>query len=101
MTIARLTVSCSSCQSAWRIERVLKPTVHGAPTYCMFCGKPTIGVNQDSDMDADEVLAASYNLSVKQFQTIYTLWVELNDNQTLTDFIAELRATRKAQQTTT
>lgn len=93
MTIARLTVSCSSCQSAWRIERVLKPTVHGAPTYCMFCGKPTVGVNQDSDMDADEVLAASYQLTIKQFQTIYALWSQLNDTQTLSDFIAELRAT--------
>jgi len=104
--MARLTITCATCKSVWRVQRSSKAVTYGPPSYCMTCGNPTVSITQDSDLDCDEVLAESFNLSITNFNKLYELW-QLNFTDKyphMVDFVAKVKentARKKNAATTT
>lgn len=85
-----ITCSCSNCGTTFRYFATL-PTTHSAPTYCPYCGKNSITVHQDSDLDCWEVLARHYNMTPPMIKVFYQLFTSQNAKPRFSDFVALIK----------
>lgn len=72
--ILRITVKCTACHSLFRLQRSIKAVTCTPPRYCVYCGSTQVGVTQDHELDADEVLAEGFGLTVENFRKVYEVW---------------------------
>lgn len=85
-----ITCNCWSCGTTFRYFSVT-PTEQNPPHYCPYCGKNSLAVSTDSELDCWEVLANHYNMSVPMIKVFYSLFCQQNARTRFSDFVALIK----------
>lgn len=89
-----MTVLCNNCHSVFRFHRTDNSS-HMPPTYCVFCGSPSLSTNQDPNLDYLEVLARAYKVTPRIAAIMLDQFQHQNHFIHFDDYIQALRQQAK------
>lgn len=92
------TLSCKSCFSIHRVERLLPYVRQQTFSHCPSCGSSRVIVKEDSKMNYWDTMAESVGLPTYIVRELFNLW-DTKEYESFADFIRE--AKRSAQAGTT
>lgn len=85
-----MTILCNNCHSVFRFHRTDNSS-HMPPTYCVFCGSPSLSTNQDPELDYLEVLAHAYKITPRVAAIMLDQFQHQNHFIHFDDYIQALR----------